>query len=419
MARIKLAKCLYGLAILSMPLSYALKDAFTLNIIWVNPTLILATAAFLLIGAPKKQQPTVWLLAFAFLSASIGLLLMSPSGDRGRGELYVGYMEPIRLTLNMMWFWMSMRFLRDEKTFVLRLVTGTVVWEFVVAVYLELALYGIAPAPEALKLYLSLFSTRQSVVWGSFARMGGTFLESPPFGLFMFCCLTILGLALLSSEHRNDFQLRRWLKVGIVCAAAGCIGSFSDQVFIAIGIVGLMYAYAQAGGGRIVRTTLLAMLAIIICIYLIDVMSIKHGDEAQYSGDPQGTSIGEREFHSEYALGLLSEQPFSILTGIGPGRYGDYAVRTGYFPSTVTPQVTIIEWLVGYGIFGALLIAMWLCRIGSQSLATYGTLGLGILIALIVANMFQANWLWESWFLALAFLATANGTDLVFRRQLA
>jgi hypothetical protein len=110
---------------------------------------------------------------------------------------------------------------------------------------------------------------------------------------------------------------------------------------------------------------------------------------------------------------LFIEQPASLITGIGPGRYGDYAVRTGYFPSTVTTQFTIIDWVVEYGFLGLLLIGVWLFRIGSHALFGYGIFGAGALVAILIGNMFQANWMWEAWFLALAFLdASARGPAL-------
>jgi hypothetical protein len=70
----------------------------------------------------------------------------------------------------------------------------------------------------------------------------------------------------------------------------------------------------------------------------------------------------------------------------------------------VVTGVTVIDWVVEYGLVGLFLIGVWLFRIGSKAVLGYGILGAGALVALLIANMFQANWLWESWFLVLAFL---------------
>jgi hypothetical protein len=107
----------------------------------------------------------------------------------------------------------------------------------------------------------------------------------------------------------------------------------------------------------------------------------------------KGASGGERAFYTRFGLKILSEHPNSILFGIGPGRYGDYAVKTGLFPSTVTPQVTLVEWLVGYGVIGSFVIIAWIWLILKEGCKFYGIVGFGALIGLLFANMFQANWL--------------------------
>src|SRR5437016_11935090 len=188
MARIKLSRFLYALALLTMPLSYATRDLLgVVGITWVDPTLILGLAAFLLVGAPTKEKTPLWLIGFAFLSAFIGMFLMRASPDREKDSLYVYYVEPIRLTLNIIWFWVSIRFLILDRKFVLRWLAICVAWEFSIACYLYLAFFDLVPVPEAVRLYLEIYKTRQALSWGDLTiyRMAGTFIESPHFGLFM------------------------------------------------------------------------------------------------------------------------------------------------------------------------------------------------------------------------------------------
>jgi hypothetical protein len=407
MARIRVARWLYGLALLAMPLSYATRDLFgVVGITWVDPTLILGSVAFLLMGAPMKEKAPLWLIGFAFLSAFIGTFLMRASPDRERDALYVYYVEPIRLTLSVIWFWVSMRFLKLDNKFVLRCLAICVAWEFSVACYLYLAFYDLVPVPEPIKLYLDIYKTRQVVFWGDLPiyRMAGTFDESSPFGLFMICCFVIFALALSSSTGKDDRRFSIWLRAGTICAFVGTVASLSNQILIAFLTLGLIFALVRTRGNGVVRTLLWSSLILVLALYSANALATKWKSDYYYSGDPKGMSISERSFHARYGLSLLVEQPASVVTGIGPGRYGDYAVRTGFFPSTVTTQFTIIEWVVEYGFLGLLLISLWLFRIGSQAVLGYGIVGAGALAALLIANMFQANWLWEAWFLALAFL---------------
>jgi hypothetical protein len=308
--------------------------------------------------------------------------------------------------LNIIWFWVSIRFLKLDRKFVLRWLAICVAWEFSIACYLYAAFYDLVPVPDAVKIYLEIFKSRQAVYWGDLPiyRMAGTFMESPLFGLFMFCSFVIFVLALSASESTTDKRFRIWVRVGAACAFLGTVASLSDQVLIALMTIGFTLLLANKGRNGIARRLLWSSVAVVLALYLVNAVATKGTNESAYTGDPMGTSIGERSFHARYGLGLFIEQPASIVIGIGPGRYGDYAVRTGFFPSTVTTQSTAIDWAVEYGFLGLSLIGVWLFRIGSRAVLGYGMIGGGALAALLIANMFQANWLWESWFLALAFL---------------
>lgn len=395
------------MALLAMPLSYALKDIFGLvNVTWIDPTLILGLAVFFLLGLPVKEKVPLWLIGFAFLSAFTGMFLMSASLDREKSALNVYYVEPIRLTLNMIWFWVSISFLKSDRKFVLRWLAICVAWELFIGCYLYAAFYDLVPVPDSAKIYLEIYKTRQALELGDLTiyRMAGTFTESPPFGLFMFCCFAIFALTLLGNEAKGDRQFRIWVWVGAVCAFWGTLTSLSDQALIALLTFGFALLLAHKGRNGIARRLLWSSIAVILALYLVNAVATKGKSESAYTGDPMGTSIGERSFHAKYGLGLFMEQPASIVMGIGPGRYGDYAVRTGFFPSTVTTQSAAIDWAVEYGFLGSSLIGVWLFRIGSRAVLGFGMIGAGALAALLIANMFQANWLWESWFLALAFL---------------
>jgi hypothetical protein len=416
MARIKLAKWLYGLGLLAMPLSFAVKSLFDLvGITWVDPTLILGLIVFLLLRMPMKEKAPLWLVGFAFLSAFIGSFLMDASPDREKAALYIYYVEPIRLTLNIIWFWVSIHFLMTDRKFVIRWLAICVAWEFSIACYLYLAFFDLVPVPEAVKLYLDIYKTRQAVWWGDLPiyRMAGTFIEAPMFGLFMFCCLVVLVLALSNSRGKDDRRFSIWLRAGTICAFLGSVASLSDQTVVAIVILGLTFVLVRRGRSSAVRTLLWSSVIVGLVFYVASAEAGRWTRESYYSGDPMGTNINERLFHARYGLGLFAEQPASIITGIGPGRYGDYVVRTGFFPSTSRPLVAIIVWLVEYGILGLWLIGRWLLRIRSRVLSGYGTIGAGALTALLIANMFQGDWMWEAWFLALAFLyASAPGPTL-------
>lgn len=394
------------MALLAMPFSYGVKLLLGFpDLIWIDPTLILGVLAFLLASGHGKKTG-IWIVGYAFASALIGTMFLAPSFDRGRLATYVVYVEPIRLALNMIWFWTAAEFLRRDSAFCIRWVSASVLLEFCIAAYLYLGLYNLVPLPAPAQLYLDIFKGRQVVWLGDtpIYRMAGTFDESPLFGLFVFCSFVVLVLYLRWAS--SDRRTTAWARLGAVVAFIGCIASLSDQVLFALLAFGLVFVLSSLNR-RIqnhVRVALLSVLLVFIAFYGIDRLMTKFRIDSVSSGDTYGQSIGERWFHTRYGLGLFLEDPAAAVSGIGPGRYGDYAVRTGFYPSTVTPQVTPIAWLVEYGLVGCILIYGWLFRIGMRAARTHGWLALGALVALFVADLLQANWCWEFWFLALAFL---------------
>jgi hypothetical protein len=115
-------------------------------------------------------------------------------------------------------------------------------------------------------------------------------------------------------------------------------------------------------------------------------------------------SVGEREFHLKYGLSLLEREPIAALLGIGPGRYGEYAADTGYFPATTTMQFAFPEILVEWGAVG---LGIWLITLTAVALhirKVHGFAGVCLLIGLLIADSFQANWKFEAVLLAVAAL---------------
>jgi hypothetical protein len=115
--------------------------------------------------------------------------------------------------------------------------------------------------------------------------------------------------------------------------------------------------------------------------------------------------VGERSFHLRYGWLILGAHPAATLFGIGPGRYGEYAADSGDFPDTVNMQTSEMEILVEWGVAG---LATWLVLLGGlawRAAQLHGLLGLGLVVALVIADSFQANWKHEAMFLAVAALS--------------
>jgi len=401
-----LAKPLYALAVVLLPLSYGTKLAFGWDaMVWVDPTLVLAIPAFLLVGARPIDRLGLLVAGTAFFSASVGAILLTPSGGSLAG-LYDVYREPIRLLLNLVWFWTSVRLFTLDKSFVLNWLAVSVTVQLLIGCYLLVSLLGWVPIPDQVRAYTADYLVRQSLhVRGLIVpRMGGSFVESPPFGLFMFSAFAIFTLALFRERLRGGL-----LVLGFSVSLLGSLLSLSDQILMALAWCLLSWlVLARTRLLSLLTKPLVAALVVTVSIYVAASIVQKVRISETTVAARSGLSVGERMFHSAYAMDLLAEHPALLLFGIGPGRYGDYATRTGRFPDTVTVQVTAVEWLVEYGVLGMAVILAWIARIGGHAVRGLGWLGLSTLGGLLLANMFQANWKWEAWFMGLAYLNSAR-----------
>lgn len=388
-------------AIVLIPATYAVKDAFGLSatiVHWVDPTLIL-TIPIILLARPAFRPISSSLLAlYCWVAAIIGAALLAPP------DIYTELREPFRLTLCITWFWACCHFCRRREDLVLRWLAVSVAIQLALGALLELVALGwwTRWVPPTLEYYEKLYLYRQSIWAGGhiIPRMGGTFIESPPFGLFMFSALSVFVAARLIRGLRAPS-----IKLGILASVAGLIASLSDQILVAFVV---MVAGALLSSKRLKKSVATAAALALLASALIAPIALRLVAKAKKLSAPSelvlGQSASERVFHAKYSLKILSNQPISILFGVGPGRYGQYAARTGIFPPTVVPQVTPVAWLIGYGLLGTLIFAAFLMSVLRPRLRPGRPLRAWLLLSLLLANGFQANWKWEGWFLALAYL---------------
>lgn len=381
------------------------------EIAWIDPTLLFAIVAFFLLRGTGLRKPGVVLVMFAFVSASIGSLFVVTRSVGGHNELYSIYREPIRLALNFVWFWVMIRLFTTERQLIIKWLAVTVLAEETIAAYFYLALFDLVPLPDVLGAYLKFYGARQTIDFGGLVipRMGGTFFEAPPFGLFMFSCFIIFALEWLRSG-KGDGNNGKWYRLGFAVSLLGAVWSLSFEVLAALMVFIVAYYYYQQRKSAIRRLSAVTVVVILAFggPYLAYGLGKKLTGEAKEGSDVYGQSVRERAFHVAYAASVLGEKPGALFTGVGPGRYGEYAARTGIFPNTVVPGTSFTEWIVGYGVLGATLILFLLLRVSGNAKHRFGRLGSVATIAVVIADMFQSNWLWEGWFLCLAYLYAAG-----------
>lgn len=397
---------LFGLACAAMTLSSAVKLLLGEgSIVWLDPTLILAIVILgLYLASGRKIQisrriATYFWAAFlcTVISTISGVLIQYPFST------YEVLRIPGRIVLLFVWMAISCNIIQKFPGFVAKVIALTVIGEFIVSIVFVLMGGNIIPSSGSIGLYLKLYALRQVIWVGSMPipRLGGTFMESPPYGLFMLTML-ISMICLKSYIPRSKL-----VAIAMAMAALGIIGSLSDQVFLGA-IVALLFGMAAIWRrSKIMTVSLILLVFVPVAIYSVLTVNNKAAEITSGSGDSNisGSSGGERMFHVRYAISLLKSHPAALLFGIGPGRYGQYVAETGVYPNTTTIQSSFIEILTEWGVIGAAVSLGILVFFGYDLYQKRGNRYLGFFIALLLGSAFQE---WLVVYLAFALMVLAG-----------
>lgn len=402
----RIASFFYALALLTLGAGPATKVFFGgADTLWIDPPLVFSLLALItLLPTLTRENTTLWrrlawplmaLLLICGISAAAGFALLPTD------ELYGALREPLRFALVLAWFATSCWFLEQRPKLVFRSAAAGAALALLSGLYVYAAAMHLLPAPLALIVYGQQYWIRQAI-WVSdlpVPRMGGLFIEAPPFGLLMLGLVVLFAIALRSGIRTKATIL------GLVIALAGAIASLSDQVMLAMFVCLAASVLSLKMRSRWLRP---AVLGLALC--LISTAAILSLRTKLIAGPEIGTaeiiyrsSVGERNFHARFGMSLLEESAATVF-GIGPGRYGEYVAETGLFPDTVTMQYTVPEILVEWGAVGLGVWLIVLSALGAQAWKTHRLAGLGFLAGLMIADSFQSNWKSESVFLALAAL---------------
>jgi hypothetical protein len=410
MTHIKLAVFSYTIALAVIPISVASKPLLGLNgITWVDPTLIMSAFAFIMLMprwgdflSGDLRIATTGCVSLALLSvicAVWGLFLQPVT------SFYNVFREPLRLWLNLVWLLVSCWMLLHKPKLVNHIAATAAIFALLSGLYLYLVVFGFAPAPQSVVLYERLYFLRQ-MAWLfdiPVPRMGGLFVEAPPFGLFMLSMLAVLYIM-----RKNGFRTK-WNAIGIGFASLGVLLSMADQVLLGCLVWAIASLPALGRGQAKLIWGAVLLVTITIGCFEIRSLSLKESSSgAAIVTDINGSSTGERNFHFKYGMSLLRQMPQNMILGIGPGRYGEYAAETGDYPDTVNMQTSEPEILVEWGVVGVFFWIILFFFIFHRIWKIHGLLGIGVILGIIVADSFQANWKYEAVFLTIAVLCTRH-----------
>jgi hypothetical protein len=401
------------MAVVAIPISVASKFVLGMTgTTWIDPTLLLALAALLalfsrwgdFLSGPLRPV----LLGAAVLCFLSVVCAFSGAVLRPPASLYSALREPLRLLLNLCWFLVSCWFLVYRPRVILLGSILAVTFGLAAGIYFYLVAFGVAPAPASVVSYTRAYLLRQTIWFNGIPipRMGGLFFEAPPFGLFMLSMVVVLFLV------RQKGLYSRWTAWGITLAVLGVLLSLADQVLLAA-TAGLLFSLPRLGKKHPgIAWPLAIVLTIAVCAFEFQSITIKESSaNTGIVTRVNGGSVSERSFHINYGLSLLGAHPAASLFGIGPGRYGEYASETGYFLDTVNMQTSELELLVEWGVIG---LTVWIALLGCVAARVWevnGLLGFGLLLGLILADSFQANWKYEAVFLAIGALSLRRTGD--------
>jgi len=398
---------LFGIAIIAMPITYATKTIFDLNLIWIDPTLLLTLGLFFVVRPQINSQDkiiTLILFVSSLISACVGNFYLNPRGDI-QSALYDIFREPIKLWLNLLFYLLSKHYLKNHRVFTLKVYSVSIILQFCIAIYFWLFNFGIVSIPGSLGDFCTEASLRQSVVVMGMVvpRAIGTFWESPPLGLFMLAGFLIMYSEIYCESNRTILNV-----TGCIISLLGVIVSLADQVLLGLVVFFLLgTVHYSLKYKKILLLGGIVLFGLFLMSFLINHVYMKMDyDFAQ-------GSMGERLYHTSLALSLLIDKPFMALFGIGPGRYGEYAAVFGLFPPTVTIQVAPVEIFVEYGFLGVITFFVTGIYLLKTSMKLDGFLGNVSLVSLLLANAFQANWKWEAFFFSLAYFSVCKSISTI------
>lgn len=412
---------MFLVALFLLPITYAIK--FILDVpdtLWVDPSLVLAFFAFVLhfVEAKKFTKSLAVGLGlvftvYYFTSSALGVVT---APNWMPAEFYSAqniFSEPAKLSLIFILFYLTFYYASKPRSrFLVANVFGaTATLQFLIGCFMAAVFYLSLPLPLLLKTYIDQYAWRQSAWFGSFPlfRLGGTFIEAPPFGLYMLCAFMVSLY-----EYRQSKTKLQGLYSGI--SFLGVILSFSIQGLLGLGaFLGIfLLSRCKLKPKTLTRWfwngTFLAVvlfLSLPFTFYLVFILSGKFNEVSRFDNAAavKATSVGERYYHFANSLDILNAGPFNAAFGIGNRGYGFYANRlsNGVFPTTVVPQMLLTDIMVSSGLVGLALFSLWLLVVLAKLSTIPGYYGVAVWCGAVASNFAQANWKWAAFFVVLAF----------------
>lgn len=388
--------------VIFFPASYALKFILDLETTWVDPAFVtgaLALAIYVIRRkgrialTPGERRTATAAGVFLLVYCIAGLLALLRYVCTYHGiapTTYACVRHPAWLALCVALFYLVLVAANDRRFYqsILRLFVWVGIGELLLALYTLAALARGWYLPQTWAAYMEAYYWRQAVYQGGaiIPRLGGTFLEAPIYGLFMLCAL-VSNLLLLR------LGARRLYKVTLALLLLGTIGSLSDQVLL--GLAALPVFVFLPGLVRHTRRRPLALVGgMMVVIGLATWVGLSIHRKSQLES-PQlrvgGQSMSERVYHAAYGLDRAEEHP---LIGIGPGMYGYYVEKTGFFPHTATVMFTLPEILAETGVIGLASFLIFVSLTGWWLWRRRDGIGFGAFVSLLAASSLQSNWKW-------------------------
>jgi hypothetical protein len=395
-------------ALVLSPVSVVIKLVYSLPFPWIDPTLILGAAAALLPPWPLPPADrrlrgvavcAVLFLGTYWLSATLSVAAAQFPGAEP-------FREPVRTALGILLCVGCVRvWTKGSALQRAAVVLGWVaVVEVLLAVYLLAGLALNLPMPAQWRSYQEIYWFRQAFYAGKIVwpRLGGTFVEAPPFGLYVLGAIIMLSFARRTTPRDSPPMPGRWMDAILWL---GLAGSLSSQVLIGAMLWGLLLAGFDLYVRR--QPTLWHVVGVVVLLTLFSGGVYKKYLESKRPQPEIGSSVGERRAHTTRAWRTFLSHP---ILGVGPGQYGEVAMRESFslYDVRVSPQFVPAELLADSGALGfgtaVLLVAsilFALLRSGNYSAVSAAA-------GLLVADGFQANWRWPMLFIAIAVLLVVS-----------
>ncbi|MGI1970358.1 hypothetical protein ACRN9N_18265 [Shewanella baltica] len=405
-AILKVRECyIIYLIIVLLPFSPMLKEIFSLNGPFVEPSYVLSFLYFIYLMLTNRKivndlvVKVISIFVFIYLFLSFfGAFFSSLNLEFTSFTIYDSLVQPLKLVFNLILFYVVYSsFLNGTISTggLVKTLVFSLLFQVLFSIFMFVNWLGYFDLISKSFFLQNSFNDRFSLPVNGYIlpRFFGTSAEPAPYGYFGLVCFCY---AYFFCKEKQRFVLT--LKV-LSCLVV--ITSLSDQVFIALFPILFHYIFLKHKRGFYNLIFFMVVLSCSMFFIMHIFESIIYKLTVSSDSGSLGSSSGERFFHFTSILKHTVDSAIGLFFGNGSGLYGFYlnGIYT-IWPVSTTSSILVGDILFSYGLIGLAIFILLAVTLFIHSPF--------LISAILIGNMFQYDWKLTSFFFILAIFSAKH-----------